>query len=129
MKKHTIHTDNAPAAIGPYSQAVGTDHLLFTAGQIPLSPQDGALVGDTIEAQTKQVLDNLKAVIEAGGSTLNNVLKTTVFLTDLNNFTKVNTLYSEYFGDAKPARSTIQVAALPMGALVEIEAIAQRGCS
>lgn len=127
MPKKIIHTDQAPAAIGPYSQANASDKLLFTAGQIPLSPVDGKIIGDTIEEQTRQVLENLQAVVEAGGSSLAQVVKTTVFLTDLNNFTSVNNIYAEYFQQSIPARSTIQVAALPLGSLVEIEAIALRG--
>ena len=124
MPKKIINTQNAPAAIGPYSQAVACNQLLFTAGQIPLCPKTGKLVSDEIENQTRQVLENLKAVVEAGGSSLKNVVKATIFLTDLKHFAAVNQLYTEYFGDSNPARSTIQVAALPLGSLVEIEATA-----
>ena len=124
MPKKIINTKNAPAAIGPYSQAIAFNQLLFTAGQIPLCPETGKLVSDEIESQTRQVLENLKAVVEAGGSSLKNVVKATIFLTDLNHFAAVNQLYTEYFGDSVPARSTIQVAALPLGSLVEIEATA-----
>ena len=124
MSKKIIQTNQAPAAIGPYSQANASDSLLFTAGQLPLSPVDGNIVSKSIEEQTHQVLDNLKAVVEAGGSSLEKVVKTTVFLTDLNNFKTVNDVYAKYFGESLPARSTIQVAALPLNSLVEIEAIA-----
>jgi len=124
--KKVIHTDEAPAAIGPYSQANASDSLLFTAGQIPISPIDGNIVGPTIEEQTYQVMDNLKAVVEAGGSSLDKVVKTTIFITDFKNFKTVNSIYAEYFEESPPARSTVQVAALPLGSLIEIEAIALR---
>jgi len=124
--KQIIHTDQAPAPIGPYNQAVKSGHLLYTSGQIPIDPQTGDMVSGGIREQTIQTLENLKAVLEAAGSTLGNVLKTTVFLADMADFPEMNTLYAEYFGeDEAPARSTIQVAALPKGALVEIEAIAR----
>lgn len=124
--KHIINTNNAPAPIGPYNQAVKSGHLLFTSGQIPIDPATGVLVSGGIHEQTIQVLENLKAVLEAAGSTLADVIKTTVFLSDMADFPELNTLYAEYFGeDNAPARSTVQVAALPKGALVEIEAIAK----
>ncbi len=124
MKREEISTDQAPAAIGPYSLAVSTETMVFTSGQIPLSPATGEVVEGGIEAQAKQVLANLKAVLEAGGADFSTVVKTTVFLTDLGNFATVNALYAEAFGDTKPARSTIQVSALPKDSLVEIEAVA-----
>ena len=126
----TISTDKAPAAIGPYSQATRANGFIFTSGQIPLPPSQGdGPCGSTlpagIEAQTEQALENLKAVLEAAGSGLDRVVKTTVFLADMNDFAKMNEVYARYFtAPALPARSTVQVAALPKSALVEIEAIA-----
>ena len=125
MKK-IINTPNAPAPIGPYNQAVKSGHLLFTSGQIPINPETGELVSGGIREQTIQVLENLKRVVEAGGGTLDDSIKTTVFLTDMADFPEMNTIYAEFFGDENaPARSTIQVAALPKGALVEIEMVAK----
>ena len=125
MKK-TINTTNAPAPIGPYSQAVKSGHLLFTSGQIPVDPKTGEMISTGIREQTIQVLENLKAVVEAAGSTLDDAIKTTVFLTDMADFPELNTIYAEYFGeDNAPARSTVQVAALPKGARVEIELVAK----
>ncbi|MEM6823211.1 MAG: RidA family protein [Verrucomicrobiota bacterium] len=124
MKREEISTTKAPAAIGPYSQAVATDQMLYTAGQIPLKPDTGELVGEGIEEQTRQVLKNLKEVLFAGGADFDSVVKTTIFLTDLGQFAVVNGIYKEFFGKTKPARSTIQVSALPKGAQVEIEAVA-----
>ncbi|QRF22347.1 RidA family protein [Alicyclobacillus sp. TC] len=118
-----IATEKAPAAIGPYSQAVQLGNVLYTSGQIPLTPA-GEMVTGGIEEQTKQVLDNLDAVLHAAGMTRQNVVKTTIFLTDLAHFQTVNSLYAQYFGDHRPARSTVQVAALPRGAQVEIELVA-----
>ncbi len=124
--KHIINTDKAPAPVGPYNQAVKSGHLLFTSGQIPLDPTTGALVEGGIREQAIQVMENLKAVLEAAGTTLDNAIKTTVFLTDINHFPELNAVYSDYFVEATaPARSTIQVAALPKGALVEIEMVAK----
>src|SRR5271165_1929635 len=120
-----VKTDKAPAAIGPYSQAIASSGLVFVSGQIPLRV-DGSLAEDGIEFQTRQVLADLRAVLEAAGSGLDKVLKTTVFLTDLNDFGLFNGLYAEAFGEHAPARSTVQVVALPRGAVVEIEAIAAR---
>ena len=117
-----IQTPNAPAAIGPYSQAIVIGDLLFTSGQIPLRA-DGSLVEGDITAQTMQVLANLKAVIEAAGGSLNNVVKTTVFMKNLEDFVAMNTVYGDTFGSHTPARSTVQVAKLPRDVLVEIEAI------
>ena len=122
--KQIISTHYAPAAVGPYSQAVRVDHLIYTAGQIALIPQTGKLVEGGIEEQTQQVMKNLAAILEAAGSSLVNVVKTTIFLTDINDFAKVNQVYGSFFSDAPPARSTVQVSALPLGAKVEIEAIA-----
>lgn len=124
MKKEIIQTDNAPKAIGPYSQAIRTDAMVYTAGQIGLDPATTELVGGGIEEQTRQVLSNLRSVLEAAGSSLEYVVKTTVFLKDMNDFPKMNTIYAEYFGENPPARSTIAVAGLPKGGLVEIEAVA-----
>jgi len=117
-----IQTDKAPAAIGPYSQAVSTGPLLFTSGQIPLRP-DGSLVEGGIELQTQQVLENLRAVVGAAGATLGQVVKTTVFLKNLEDFAAMNAIYAAAFGSHCPARSTVQVARLPRDVLVEIEAI------
>ena len=119
---HVIQTPNAPAAIGPYSQAMVVGDLLFTSGQIPLRA-DGTLNNGDITVQTTQVLANLKAVIEAAGADLNKVIKTTVFLKNLDDFVAMNTVYGETFGSHTPARSTVQVAKLPRDVLVGIEAI------
>ena len=122
--KKIIFTDKAPKAIGPYSQAIRTESLVFTAGQAGLDPITGELVDGGIEAQTRQVLTNLKNVLEAADSGLNYAIKTTVFLKDMNDFSKMNAVYSEFFTENPPARSTIAAAALPKGALVEIEVVA-----
>lgn len=119
---HIIQTQNAPAAIGPYSQAIVVGDLLFTSGQIPLRA-DGTLNNGDIAVQTTQVLANLKAVIEAAGANLSKVVKTTVFLKNLDDFVPMNNVYAEVFADHKPARSTVQVAKLPRDVLIEIEAI------
>jgi 2-iminobutanoate/2-iminopropanoate deaminase len=120
----TISIDHAPAAIGPYSQAIMAHGFLFTAGQIALDPKSGQIVSGGIDEQTQRVLANLTAVLQAGGATWNDVVKTTVYLADLTDFARVNELYGKHLGDARPARSTVQAAALPRGALVEIDAIA-----
>ena len=120
----TIKTDLAPAAIGPYSQAMALDRLVFCSGQIPLNPTTMKLVDGGIEAQTRQVFANMQAVLEAAGLTLANVVKTTVFLQDMTEFAAMNTIYAECFGAHAPARSTVEVAKLPLGARVEIECIA-----
>ncbi len=125
--KRTVSTPNAPEAIGPYSQAVIAGNLVFCSGQIPLDPATGALVEGDIAAQTRRVLENLRAVLEAAGSGLDRVVKTTVFLADLADFQGMNAVYAEYFGGDPPARAAVQVAALPKGARVEIEAVALRG--
>ena len=120
-----INTTTAPAAIGPYVQANSAGGFIFTSGQIPLDPKTGELVAGPVETQTERVLENLKAVLEAAGSDLGHVVKTTVFLADINDFAKMNEVYARYFtGEMLPSRSAIQVAALPKNALVEIEAIA-----
>jgi 2-iminobutanoate/2-iminopropanoate deaminase len=125
MKISKILTDKAPAPIGPYSQAILADgKFLFTAGQISIEPASGKLIDGDIKTQTRQVLKNLKAVLEAGGASLNTVIKTTVFLKDMNEFTAMNEVYGEFFGSAAPARSTIEVARLPRDVRVEIEAVA-----
>ncbi len=130
MKNETlqaIETTAAPAPVGPYSQAVACGGLVFASGQIPLDPESGEIVGGDIEAQTERVIANLSAVLEAAGCSLERVVKTTVFLTDLADFPRVNEVYARHFvGQPAPARATIQVAALPLGARVEIEAIASR---
>jgi 2-iminobutanoate/2-iminopropanoate deaminase len=126
--KTAIHTDSAPAAIGPYSQAIRVGDMLFTSGQIPTDPKTGNFVAGGIEEQTTQVLENLKAILAQAGIDLTHVVKTTVFLKDMNDFASMNAVYAAYFAPAgvvPPARSTVQVAALPKGALVEIEAIAK----
>lgn len=126
MQKEIISTDKAPAAVGPYSQAVGAGSLVYTAGQIPLDPNTGKLVDGDIQAQTRQVIHNLKAVLDAAGSSLENVVKTTVFLNDMDDYAAVNEVYGSFFGESAPARSAVQVAALPLGARLEIEAVALR---
>lgn len=123
MKKEIIRTNNAPAPVGPYSQAVKTGNTLYCSGQIPLNPSTGS-VPDGIEAQTRQVLKNLEAVLNAVGADFGNVVKTTVFLKDMNDFPAMNAIYAEAFTEAPPARSTVQVVRLPKDVLVEIEAIA-----
>lgn len=125
MKK-IIATKNAPGAIGPYSQGVGCGNFVFTSGQIPLDPATGEIVGNDITTQTHRALKNLKAVLEEAGLTMDNVVKTTVFLQDMGDFAEMNAVYSEYFEGDYPARSAVQVGALPKGALVEIECISVR---
>lgn len=125
--KEIIATDRAPGAIGPYSQATACGDLVFTSGQIPIDPKVGAIHAETIEDQTRQALDNLKAVLEAAGSGLDKVLKTSCFLSDIGNFKRFNAVYAEYFPEDAPARSCFEVAALPQNALVEVDAIAARG--
>lgn len=123
---HIVGTDNAPKAIGPYSQAIDIGNMVFTSGQIPLDPKTMKLVEGDITVQTKQVFNNLRNVLEAAGLGLSNVVKTTVFMADLSAFAEMNAVYAECFGQHKPARSTVQVAKLPLGAGVEIECIAIR---
>jgi 2-iminobutanoate/2-iminopropanoate deaminase len=124
LNQKIISTDQAPKAIGPYSQAVRIDNLVFTAGQIGLNPAAMEIVEGGIEAQTRQVLTNLRHVLAAAGSGFDRVVKTTVFLSDMANFAAMNAIYAEFFGENRPARSTVAVAGLPKGALVEIEAVA-----
>jgi 2-iminobutanoate/2-iminopropanoate deaminase len=119
-----IHTDKAPAAIGPYSQAIAANGFLFTAGQIALDPASGQVVDGDVVAQTERVLLNLRAIVEAAGAKLDDVVKTTVFLSDMADFPRMNEVYARAFGAARPARSTVQAAGLPRGVLVEIEAVA-----
>jgi len=126
MKK-IISTNEAPAAIGPYSQAVRSGNFLFCSGQIPLDPKSGEIVSGDIAAQTRRVLDNVAALLRAEGLTFDNVVKTTIFLTDLEDFQTVNEVYGSYFKQDPPARSTVQVSALPKGAKIEIDAIADTG--
>jgi len=122
--KKIIQTDKAPGAIGPYSQAVHTGNMVFTAGQIGLDPATMEIVSGGVEAETRQVLNNLKQVLEAAGSGLDYVVKTTVFLRDMNDFPKMNAIYAEFFPENPPARSAVEVTALPKGVAVEIEAVA-----
>lgn len=122
--KQTIKTPKAPGAIGPYSQAVKANGMLFLSGQIALDPASGQVVAGDVRAQTERVLENLKAVLEAGGSSLGQVLKTTVFLADMADFAAMNDVYGRYFSQEPPARSTVQAAGLPRGVRVEIDVIA-----
>jgi 2-iminobutanoate/2-iminopropanoate deaminase len=124
MNREIIATDQAPGAVGPYSQAVRVGDFVFTAGQIPLDPATGQMVEGGIEAQARQALTNVSAVLEAAGTSLANVVKTTVFLADMGEFKAMNGVYAEFFPDAPPARSAVQAAALPLGARIEIETIA-----
>ncbi len=124
MDKTVVNTDGAPAPVGPYSQAIVAGGFVFCSGQIPLDPKTGAIPEGDIATEAARVMDNLKAVLEAAGSSLDKVVKTTIFLTDLGDFARVNEVYGSYFRAAPPARSTIQVGALPKGARVEIECIA-----
>jgi 2-iminobutanoate/2-iminopropanoate deaminase len=124
LKREIIATTDAPAAIGPYSQAVRVGNLIYTAGQIPLVPGTGKLVEGDIKAQTHQVMQNLSHVLAAAASSLGHVVKTTIFLADLGDFAAVNEVYGSFFKNEPPARSTVQVAALPLGARVEIEVVA-----
>lgn len=125
MSKQVISTPNAPAAIGPYSQAVRVGNLVFVSGQIPLDPATGQLVGGDIGVQTEQVLENLAAILEAAGSRLAQVVKATVYLRDLGEFGRMNEVYAKFFGENPPARATVQVARLPREAAVEIDVVAE----
>ncbi|RCK79970.1 MAG: Endoribonuclease L-PSP [Candidatus Ozemobacter sibiricus] len=127
MSRAVVATQKAPAAIGPYSQAIKANGFVFTSGQIPLSPATGALVAPDIEGQTRQVMENLAEVLKAAGTDFSKVVKTTIFLADMNDFAKVNEIYASYFPKDPPARSTIQVARLPKDAKVEIEMVAIAG--
>jgi 2-iminobutanoate/2-iminopropanoate deaminase len=124
---NVISTEKAPKAIGPYSQAIATENFVFLSGQIPLNPASGNIEGKTIEEQTRQVLNNLKAVLTEAGTELSNVVRCTVFLTDLSEFSDFNKVYATFFETNPPARSTVQVAKLPREAKVEIDAIAVKG--
>jgi 2-iminobutanoate/2-iminopropanoate deaminase len=125
LSKQVISTPNAPAAIGPYSQAVRVGNLVFVSGQIPLDPATGQLVGGDIGVQTEQVLENLAAILEAAGSRLAQVVKATVYLRDLGEFGRMNEVYAKFFGENPPARATVQVARLPREAAVEIDVVAE----
>ena len=124
MIKRIIQTEQAPAAIGPYSQAICIGDFLYTSGQIALDPESGIFLSGEIEEETEQTLKNISAILQAGGVNFENVIKTTVYLADLNDFTRMNQVYENYFSKNKPARACVQVSALPKGAKVEIEAIA-----
>lgn len=124
MSIKTIHTDRAPAAIGPYSQAIVANGFIFTAGQIALDPASGQIVAGDVVAQAERVLANLRAILEEAGSSFADVVKTTVFLSDMADFPRVNEVYAKAFGNSRPARSTVQAAGLPRGVFVEIEAVA-----
>jgi len=124
IKKEVVVTKNAPSPVGPYSQAVKMKGLLYTAGQIGINPSTGVMVQDSIENETRQVLENVKAILEEGGSSLEEVLKVTVFIINMSDFARMNTIYGQYFTSKAPARSCVEVRALPRGARVEIEALA-----
>ena len=124
MQRTPVHTEQAPKAIGPYSQAIRVGELLFCAGQTPLDPATGNMIEGDIEAQTRRVLKNLRAVVEAAGTSMSQVVKTTVFLQDMNDFQRMNAVYAEFFQKDPPARSTVQVARLPRDARIEIELVA-----
>ena len=124
MRRKIVQTDRAPKAIGPYEQAIKVDGFVFTAGQIPLDPKSGNIVEGGIAAQTRQVLENLKGVLEAAGSSLDRVVKATVFLKNMADFAAMNEVYAQYLGKSKPARSTVAVAELPRGVLIEIDLVA-----
>lgn len=124
MRNETISTEKAPGAIGPYSQAVKAGNLVFCSGQIPIDPATGEFVSQNVAEQTEQVLKNLTAVLKAAGTDLDSVVKTTVFLADMNDFAEMNEVYGRYFSENKPARATVQAARLPRDAKVEIECIA-----
>lgn len=123
MTKKVIYTAQAPAAIGPYSQAISTGNLLFISGQLPINPADGKMVEGDIGIRTHQILNNAKEIAREAGADLSNIVKTTIFLTDFADFQAVNSTYGEYFQEAPPARSTVQVAGLPLGSNIEIEFI------
>jgi 2-iminobutanoate/2-iminopropanoate deaminase len=125
--QRTIESSNAPAAIGPYSQAIEVNGMIYTSGTIPLDPETMDVVGESIEEQTERVMQSLKALLEDAGSGLDRVVKTTCFLDDLGNFAAFNEIYARYFGDARPARSTVEVAGLPKAVKVEVEAVAIAG--
>ncbi len=124
MKHEVIHTDNAPAAIGPYSQAVKAGNLLFVSGQVPFVPETMEIVEGDVKAQTRQSLSNVEAILKEAGADFSNVVKSTVFISDMNEFAQINEVYSEFFGENKPARACVEVARLPRDVKVEIEVIA-----
>ena len=124
MEKIIISTDKAPKAIGPYSQAIKVGNMIFTSGQLPMDPTTGELVNTDIKSEARQSLNNVKSVLEEAGATLNEVVKVTVFIKDMNQFGDINEVYGEFFNEHKPARSTVEVARLPKDANVEIEAVA-----
>lgn len=126
MTRRAVSTSSAPSAVGPYSQAIATDDLVFCSGQVGLDPATGELVSGGVEAETERALKNLAAVLDAGGCSLGDVVKTTCFLADIADFASFNAIYGRFFPDPPPARSTFQVAALPKGARVEVEAVAVR---
>ena len=124
MTLELIATKNAPGAVGPYSQAIKAGNMIYTSGQLHINPENGELIKDDIQAQTKQSLENVKAILEEGGATLEDVVKVTIFMTDISKFSLVNEIYGEYFSNHKPARSCVGVKELPLGGEIEIEAIA-----
>jgi len=124
MNLKLIATEKAPAAIGPYSQGVHAGNMIFTSGQLPINPETGELIKGDIQQATRYSLDNVKAILSASGATLEDVVKVTVFVTDINNFSLINEVYAEYFTNHKPARSLVEVSNLPKGGEIEIEAIA-----
>lgn len=126
MTREVISTPNAPAAIGPYSQAIAIDRLLFCSGQIPLDPATGQVIEGDVTAQTRRVMENIRAVLTAANTSFEKVVKTTIFLADMNDFAAVNAVYGEYFPENPPARSTVQVARLPRDVQVEVEVIVLR---
>lgn len=121
-----VHTEKAPAAVGPYSQAIEVDGFVFTSGQLALIPETGELVNDDIQAATRRSLDNIKAILEEAGTSLENVIKATIFVDNMDHFGLINEVYGEYFSEHKPARSLVEVARLPKDALIEIEVIAKK---
>ena len=124
MQKEVVSTDEAPKAIGPYSQAIRVDNFIFVSGQIPVYPVSGKIVEGSIKDQTKQIIENLKNILKASGSTLQDVLRTTIYLTNMDDYTMVNETYAQFFESLPPARSTVEVSGLPMAARIEIDAIA-----
>ena len=124
--KQTISTPQAPAAIGPYSQAIRVGNLIYTSGQIPIDPATGVFVEGGIKEQTRQSLTNVKAILQEAGLSMANVIKTTIFMADMNDFTDMNAVYAEFFAESYPARSAVAVKTLPKGALVEIEVVAEQ---
>jgi len=124
MEKKMIFSEQAPEPIGPYSQAVQIENFIFTSGQISINPKTNELVSGVVQEQTRQVIENLKSVLEEAGSALENVIKTTIYLKNMNDFTEVNQVYASYFGHSQPARSTVEVSRLPKDVLIEIDCIA-----